>query len=65
MTVGDKIRKARLEKNLSVSELSRMSNVHRRTISLLELNKQEPLFINICKLAKALDLSLDYLAGRD
>lgn len=63
MTLGEKLNKARLEKDISLKALARKIGVSHTSIHTWEKDKAEPLFINVCMLAQALGLSLNYLAG--
>ena len=46
----------RIEKNLTLSELSRMSGVAKSHISNIESGEKNPTILTLCKLAKALDV---------
>lgn len=48
------IEKVRLEKGLSLSELSRMSGVAKSHISNIESGEKYPTLPTLCKIAKAL-----------
>jgi transcriptional regulator with XRE-family HTH domain len=65
-TVGDRIKKARVAKDLSKAELARLVGVVRQAVTLWENNTAEPTAANLRKLAVILDCSYDWLAtGRD
>lgn len=57
------LRKAREAKNWSLKKLSEVSGIHANTIRNYEAEKAEPAFFNLCCLAKALELDMNYLAG--
>lgn len=63
MTLGEKIYKARKEAHLTLKKLSDISGVKYSTLHAYEKDHCEPSFFNICCLADALKLPLDYLAG--
>lgn len=63
--VGERIRKSRLEKNLSQFELGKMIGVTKVSISGYERINRTPKIDKLIKLADALDVSIDYLLGRD
>lgn len=51
---GRVLQKARLDKNLSQSELAELSNIDRTFISLLERGKRQPSLTTIFQLSSAL-----------
>jgi len=61
MHVSEKIRLLRKEKNLSQSELGKMIGGDARQISLYETKKIYPSSDAIVKIAKAFNVSIDYL----
>jgi len=62
--VGDRLRKLRNKRGLSVRQLARLANVPHETISRLENDHQRyPSLPVAMRLAKALGITLDYLAG--
>lgn len=64
MTIGERIRKLRQELGLSQQELAHKAGVRRPTISELESGKQRGLTVETAKrLARALGVGIDYLAG--
>lgn len=64
MTIGERIKKLRLELGLSQQELARKAGVRRPTISELESGKQQGLNVDTARrLARALGVGIDYLAG--
>lgn len=64
-TVGGRIKQARIAKGLKQSELAEMLELAASTVALYEQNRREPNLKTIVKLAKILDLSLNYLLGYD
>lgn len=61
MTVGKIIQKIRKEKGYTQKQLAEKCGVATGTIQQYELNKREPRQEQLCKIAKALDVSIDYL----
>lgn len=64
MTLGNRMRSARKEKGLSMGKLSDKTGIAVNSIAGYELDRHEPSLFNICLIADALDVSIDYLAGR-
>lgn len=54
MTVLNKIKQIRGEKNLSLRELSRLSGVHESTIERIEKGESSPTQITMLRIAKGL-----------
>ncbi|WP_061342947.1 helix-turn-helix transcriptional regulator [Clostridium botulinum] len=52
-----RLKKLRLEKNLTQKELAKISRVGKSTISDIENNLKSPRLVTIYKLAKALNIS--------
>ncbi|NMR33831.1 helix-turn-helix transcriptional regulator [Chryseobacterium aquaticum] len=64
MTLGDKLKKARIGKNLTQEYLAEVLNVSQKTYSNFENDKSKPAFAQVEDIAKALDVSvLDFLSG--
>src|SRR5262245_34829925 len=64
MTMGERIRKRRQALRLSQQDLSEMTGIRRATLSDLESDKQTGMTVDTAKrLARALGVSIDYLAG--
>jgi len=64
MTIGERIKKLRQELGLSQQGLAQKAGVRRPTISELESGKQQGLTVDTAKrLARALGVGIDYLAG--
>ncbi|MBX2930670.1 MAG: helix-turn-helix transcriptional regulator [Chitinophagaceae bacterium] len=62
---GHRIRKLRKEKNLSQEELSYKASLHRTYIGMIERAEKNITLINIEKIAKALETSIDNLLTFD
>ncbi len=58
---GEKVREERLKRGLSQEELAAKAGVHRTYIGMIERGEKNITLINIKKVAKALDLSIDKL----
>jgi transcriptional regulator with XRE-family HTH domain len=64
MSVGERLRKAREQKGLSLRELARQAGIRYATISELENEKRTSMNTNTARaLARALGVSVDYLIG--
>lgn len=61
MTFGEKIKEIRLEKGLTIQELSKKSGLSVVTISHYENNKSKPTLTNIQKLSVGLKYKFDDL----
>jgi transcriptional regulator with XRE-family HTH domain len=60
INIGEKIRKARLEKNISQNELTKLINAGKLTISQYERGKSTPNLFILLKIAKALGKPISY-----
>lgn len=58
---GEKVREERLKRGLSQEEFAVKAGVHRTYIGMIERGEKNITLINIKKIAKALDLSIDKL----
>jgi XRE family transcriptional regulator, master regulator for biofilm formation len=66
MTVGERIKRLRIEKNYSITELSEKANVSKSYLSYIERGIQEnPSLQVLARLAKTLDTNLEFLMGQD
>ncbi|MCX8533650.1 helix-turn-helix domain-containing protein [Chryseobacterium luquanense] len=64
MTLGEKLKKARINKNFTQEYLAEMLNVSQKTYSNFENDKSKPGFSQVEEMAKVLDVSvLDFLSG--
>ena len=63
LTLGEKIRLLREEKELNQTELGKAVNMTQRKISYLENNKYEPSVEDIKALCKFFHVSADYFLG--
>lgn len=64
--LGDNIRKLRTLNNLTLQELSKLSGVGVSTISEIEVGKiLNPRTTTLNKIAKALDVDINFLLGKD
>lgn len=63
MTVGDNIKKFRIEKGMTQAQLANKLNVSEKTISSWEVNRTEPNMGNIEYLSKALGCRKSDLIG--
>lgn len=61
LTVGEKIRNLREEKNLTQAMLGKNLNMTQRKISYLELDKYEPSMDDIKAICNFFHISADYL----
>lgn len=65
MTIGQAIRKARIERKFSQHFLAHKSGLAQAAISFWENDKREPSVAHLILLADALCISLDELVGRE
>ena len=61
---ADRLRRARKARNLNQTELAKDTGLQPAAIGHFEANRRKPSFANIRALAKALNISSDYLLGR-
>ena len=62
---GDDIKRLRKNKGLKQQEIAELLGVKQNTYSDWENGKTDPSFENLVKLADLLDVSLDWLFGRE
>jgi transcriptional regulator with XRE-family HTH domain len=65
MEFGEILRKMREDKGLSQQDLAELAGVQASAISHFELGRRLPSFENIRRLADALNVTSDYLLGRE
>ncbi|MDD7506217.1 MAG: helix-turn-helix transcriptional regulator [Clostridiales bacterium] len=65
MTIGDRIKELRKEKNFSQSQLARRIGVSQKAVDYWELGTNEPKASYIVKLAELFEVSADFLLGID
>lgn len=58
---GEKVRETRKEKGLSQEELGFKANLHRTYIGMIERAEKNITLTNVEKIAKALNVSINYL----
>ena len=63
MTFGERLTQVRKKKNLSQSEVGKKININGDALGRYERNEVRPTIEMATKLAQALEVSLDYLAG--
>lgn len=59
ITLGEKIKQKRLEKNISRAELSRLSGVPLRTIENWEYGSRKPTSLNVLKVCEILEININ------
>ena len=64
LTIGEAIKKARIDKGLSRSELSFEARIPVQNIYQWETDRAYPSIINLIPIADVLNISLDELVGR-
>lgn len=57
----ERIRQQRKKLKMNQEQLAAKAGITQATISAIELNKNEPSYKTVAKIAKALDVSTDYL----
>jgi putative transcriptional regulator len=64
-TLGRRIRRARLHRDITQKALAELVGISRNAMNKLEKGETlDPHMSHLCKLADALGVSMDYLAGR-
>jgi len=61
---GDRLREAREARSLNQTELAKLAKLQPAAIGHFEKNRRKPSFANIKALAKALNVTSDFLFGR-
>lgn len=61
---GERLREAREARSLNQTELAKLSKLQPAAVGHFEKNRRKPSFANIRALAKALNVTSDYLLGR-
>ena len=64
LTFGERLHWARFIRKLSINELAERAGIHSNSLTNYEKDQHDPTFNVVCWLSEALDVSLDYLAGR-
>ncbi len=65
MTIGEKLKAVRVEKNFSQRQLQEKSGVERNFISLVENNHRSPSFKTLMRIADALGVTVGYITDYD
>ena len=65
MEFGERLRKAREDKGLSQQDLATRAGIQASAVSHFELGRRLPSFDNIRRLADALNVTSDFLLGRE
>ena len=65
MNIGKRLRKLRIEHNLTQNEVSILTGIKRSSIASYERNEQLPPGDKLIQLANLYKVSLDYLCGLD
>lgn len=65
MLLGVRLKNLRKQKDLTQDELAKMINVTKSTISYYKSGSRVPTVSNLYELARALNVSFDYLMGND
>lgn len=65
MIIGERVKEARANKNLTQEELGNMIGVSKVSICGYETGNRTPTMAMFLKLADALDVTVDYLLGRE
>ena len=63
--IGERLKKVRKEKDMSIARLSELSGVSKGMISQIENNVNVPSVVNLWKLAQALETSVNYFFEED
>lgn len=65
MSLGERLRRLRIEKGFTLDDIARMLKTTSATISRYERDKIEPNIETLKKLSKIFNISIDYLVGND
>jgi transcriptional regulator with XRE-family HTH domain len=65
MIIGERIKKKRIDKKYSQEELGRLIGVSKVSVCGYEAEKRTPTLTVLLKLMTVLNVSLDYLVGKD
>lgn len=65
ISLGMRLRLARVSSRMSQSELGRWVYLDRRVLSSYEMDRHEPSFGTVVRIARATKRSLDWFAGND
>lgn len=65
MSIGENIKKVRIEKGKTQKEIAENCGVARVTVTYWETDRRQPTLFNAICLADVLDVTLDYLVGRE
>ncbi|MBO9598362.1 MAG: helix-turn-helix transcriptional regulator [Cohnella sp.] len=63
MTMGERLRALRHQKNISQGEVARYIGITRSAYSHYEINNRQPVYETLIKLSAYFDVSLDYIIG--
>lgn len=63
-TLGERIKSLRIDHHVTQQELADSVNIKRATLANWEINRTEPGYDSLCKIADRFDVSVDYLLGR-
>ncbi len=63
MSLGENLKRYRIEVGLSQKELAEQINVKQQAISLVELNKRTPSICSLKKIAKVFNCTIDELVN--
>ena len=64
MTIGERIKKARVKKNLSTTELAKIWGKSQASITEIEKDRSTKQYEKLRELCDILDVSADYIIGR-
>lgn len=65
MNFADRLKALRKEKALTQEEFAKKINKNRSTVAGYETERKQPEYETLINIAKALDVSVDYLLGND
>lgn len=63
MSMGERLRELRLQRNISQEEVARHIGITRSAYSHYEINNRQPVYETLIKLAAFFQVSLDYIIG--
>ncbi|OPA73240.1 transcriptional regulator [Paenibacillus selenitireducens] len=65
MTMGERLKQLRLQRNISQEEVARTIGITRSAYSHYEINNRQPVYETLLKLSTFFEVSLDYIVGGD
>lgn len=65
MTMGERLKQLRLQRNISQEEVARTIGITRSAYSHYEINNRQPMYETLIKLSTFFGVSIDYIVNGD